>query len=760
MPVFNKEEMKKQWFLFYLPLVSEWPYDSVLTMIINTREIDACLSGEIGDPHSVLGLHSLGVGKGMVARCLSPAADRVELVDLRTRDRYPMDRLVSTGFFELHLPLETEVFNYRLLFTRGDEQWDWEDPYRFSPTVENNDLKGFNEGVDRRPFLKLGSRPRTHEGVDGISFVVWAPSAQSVHLVGDFNSWHPHSLPMRALGSSGCRELFIPHAQVGQKYKYRVLGADGVLREKGDPFAFRCEPPPGNASIVHPLEGREDGRGPMSPLSELNPRELPISIYEMHLGSWKFNERDNRPLSYLELADCLPRYLKDLGFSHVEFLPPSEYPYGASWGYQVTGFYAPTHRYGSPDDFKSLVDACKEAGIGVVLDWVPAHFPSDEFALAKFDGTCLFEHEDPRQGVHAEWDTLIFNYGRPETRSFLIGSAVSWLDRFGVSGFRVDAVASMLYLDYGRKEGEWIPNREGGNHNLEAIEFVRQFNQSIHEEYPGVISIAEESTAFPQITQPPDVGGLGFDFKWNMGWMHDVLGYFGTPPQERSNQHDKLTFGATYQFSENFVQAFSHDEVVHGKGSLANKMNLSEQTERLANLRALLAFQWTWPGKKTLFMGCEFGQWKEWDFDSALDWSLLELSLHEGLAKLVRDLNQNYLGHSGWAKHDHYADKFRWGDCGDKERQTLSFLRFGEDTHDTLLVACNFSNQLVHREWGCPYPGDWKVLLDTDSPDYGGDGTAGDTRFGTMTQPCEDLPHALSFSVGRWSVRILCPDYA
>jgi len=387
MPVFNKEEMKKQWFLFYLPLVSGWPYDSALTMIINAREIDACLSGEIGDPHSVLGLHSLGVGKGMVARCLSPSADRVELVDLRTRDRYPMDRLVSTGFFELHLPLETEVFPYRLLFTRGDEQWDWEDPYRFSPTVENADLKGFNEGVDRRPFLKLGSHPRTHEGVDGVSFVVWAPSAQSVHLVGDFNLWHPHSLPMRALGSSGCRELFIPHAQVGQKYKYRVLGADGVLREKGDPFAFRCEPPPGNASIVHPLGKREDGRGFMSPLSEFNPRESPISIYEMHLGSWKFNERENRPFSYLELADCLPRYVKDLGFSHIEFLPPSEYPYGASWGYQVTGFYAPTHRYGSPDDFKSLVDRCKEAGIGVILDWVPAHFPSDEFALSRFDGT-------------------------------------------------------------------------------------------------------------------------------------------------------------------------------------------------------------------------------------------------------------------------------------------------------------------------------------------------------------------------------------
>jgi 1,4-alpha-glucan branching enzyme len=729
-------------------------------MIISTREIDACLSGETGDPHSVLGLHPLGSGKGMVARCLSPAADRVELIDLRTHDTHPFERLDANGFFELHLPLETGLFPYLLHSRSGEEQWEWEDPYRFSPVVENDELRGFNEGSDRRPFLKLGSHPRAIEEVEGVSFVVWAPSARSVHLVGDFNSWNPNSLPMRALGSSGCRELFVPQARVGQKYKYRVLGADGVLREKSDPFAFKCESPPGNASIVHPLGARESGDCSLSPLSPGNPQESPLSIYEMHLGSWKFHEGENRPLSYLELADCLPRYLADLGFSHVEFLPPSEYPYGASWGYQVTGFYAPTHRYGSPEDFKVLVDACKDSGVGVIVDWVPAHFPADEFALASFDGTCLFEHEDPRLGRHAEWGTLIFNYGRPETRSFLIGSAICWLDRFGVSGFRVDAVASMLYLDYGRKDGEWIPNRDGGNHNLEAIDFIRQFNHAIHEEYPGAISIAEESTAFPKITQPPKAGGLGFDFKWNMGWMHDVLGYFRTPPRERPSQHDKLTFGATYQFSENFVQAFSHDEVVHGKGSLANKMNLPAHSERLANLRALLALQWTWPGKKTLFMGCEFGQWKEWDFDSALDWGLLDSPLHAGLVNLVRDLNQNYLGHAGWAKADHRSDKFRWVDCGDKERQTLSFLRLGEDTRDTLLVACNFSNQLVHRDWGCPHPGNWRVLLDTDSSDYGGGGSANGNEFSSNPNPCNGLAQTLSFSVGRWSVRILCSDYA
>lgn len=726
-------------------------------MIIGKMEMQACLSGKTGNPHGFLGLHSLGSGKGMVARCLDPGADSVSLLDLRSQTEHSMERLDPSGFFELSLPSDHERFAYLLVSRRGEVSCKWEDPYRFLPVIGNEELRGFNEGWDRRPFEKLGSVPRKVDGVDGVSFVVWAPSAQSVHLTGDFNGWSTISLPMRALGSSGCRELFVPQAKIGQKYKYRVLGLDGTLREKADPFAFRCESPPGNASIIHARNESGPGSGSLSPIHPLNPREEPLSIYEMHLGSWRFDEKERRPLTYLELADCLPGYLTDLGFSHVEFLPPSEYPYGASWGYQVTGFYAPTHRYGSPRDFKSLVDACKESGVGVIVDWVPAHFPSDEFALARFDGTCLFEHEDPRQGRHAEWDTLIFNYGRGEVKSFLIGSAISWLERFGVSGYRVDAVASMLYLDYGRKDGEWVPNRRGGNHNLEAIDFIRQFNQSIHEEFPGVISIAEESTAFAQITQPPQVGGLGFDFKWNMGWMHDVLGYFQAPPAQRPDHHDGLTFGATYQFSENFIQAFSHDEVVHGKGSLANKMNLEGHSERLANLRSLLALQWTWPGKKTLFMGCEFGQWKEWDFDSALDWKLLESPLHSGLSKLVSDLNNNYLTHPGWAKTDHLSDKFRWVDCNDRKGQTLSFLRYGEKMEETFLVACNFSGQLVHRDWGCPHATSWRVLLDTDSPSYGGAGEAGGTEFSISTNPSGDLPNSLTFSVGKWSVRILVP---
>ena len=721
-------------------------------MILSQDELNSCVSGKLGNPHAFLGLHSLGNKKGLVARAIDPLAEKVFLINKETKDIFPLLKIHPEGLFEGEISSILSSFSYGFRSVRSGLEVDWDDPYGFLPHIQNHDLASFNQGTDRRPFDKLGSFPTQKKGLDGVAFVLWAPSALSVHVTGDFNQWNPISLPMRSLGSSGCREIFVPNAKVGEKYKFRVLGADGVMREKTDPFGLKFEAPPGNASIIHSRDfGHRDRDEHLIP----DMRSKAFSIYEMHLGSWKFSDDENRPLSYLELAEQLPVYLSDMGFSHVEFLPVSEYPFGASWGYQVTGFYAPTNRYGTPEEFKVLVDSCKNAGIGVILDWVPAHFPSDEFSLANFDGTCLFEHQDPRQGKHAEWDTLIFNYGRAEVRSFLIGSAICWLDRFGVDGFRVDAVASMLYLDYGRKDGEWIPNQYGGNENLEAIEFIRQFNEAIHQEYPGVVSIAEESTAFPQITQPPHVGGLGFDFKWNMGWMHDVLSYFQTNPSDRSHFHDKLTFGATYQFSENFVQAFSHDEVVHGKGSLVNKMGLTLEADRLANLRALLSLQWTWPGKKTLFMGCEFGQWKEWDCDAQLDWELLNYSLHEGVRKLVRDLNKLYLNHSSWSNNDHKGDKFRWIDCNDKSNQTLSFLKYGDDPHDTLLVACNFSERLLHRNWGCPHPGKWRVLFDSDSPDYGGDGAAGATEFYSQPHECNSFPQSLSFSVGRWSVRIL-----
>ena len=723
-------------------------------MIIQDSEIKSCLSGQLGDPHFFLGVHRLEPGNKWVARALDTHALEITLVNEAGEFKVPLKKVAEGGLFEAVFKSVQPLGQYRFISKYKNSINEWTDPYSFKPYFQEEELRSFNQGTDRRPFQKLGSIPVEHQGVSGISFLVWAPSAKSVHLVGDFNLWNPVSLPMRSLGSSGCRELFVPFAKIGDKYKYRILGVDGILREKTDPFAFRFEPPTGNASIIqsrNPLVGCDLQ-------SRRDPRTSPLSVYEMHLGSWKHHQVENRPLSYLELADELPAYLSKMGFSHVEFLPPSEYPYGASWGYQVTGYYAPTYRYGTPEEFAVLIQRLKEKKIKVLIDWVPAHFPADDFSLSRFDGTCLFEHEDPRQGRHAEWGTLCYNYGRAEVRSFLIGSAISWIERFGVDGFRVDAVASMLYLDYGRKDGEWVPNCQGGNHNLEAIEFLKQFNQAIHEEFPDVVSIAEESTAFPKITQPPHLGGLGFDFKWNMGWMHDVLGYFSTAPEKRSHSHDQLTFGAMYQFSENFVQAFSHDEVVHGKGSLVNKMNLGEEEHRLANLRSMIALQWTWPGKKTLFMGCEFGQWKEWDFEASLDWELLGFSSHLGLSTLVSDLNKMYLNHPTWAESDHESDKFEWIDCNDAEGQTLSFVKFGTHTQDTLLVACNFSSQLCHRDWGCPHPGKWSVVLDTDARIYGGDGASGASKFQTFNQSLDNQLQKLSFSVNKWSVRILTPE--
>ncbi|HAU60268.1 MAG TPA: 1,4-alpha-glucan branching enzyme [Opitutae bacterium] len=720
-------------------------------MIIQDSEIKSCLSGRLGDPHFFLGVHRLEKGNKLVARALDTYALEITLVSETGKFKVPLKKIAEGGLFEVVFNSVQPLGRYRFISKYKNSINEWTDPYSFKPYFQEERLRSFNQGTDRRPFQKLGSIPVEHQGVSGISFLVWAPSAKSVHLVGDFNLWDPVSLPMRSLGSSGCRELFVPFAKIGDKYKFRILGADGVMREKTDPFAFRFEPPPGNASIIqspNPLVGCDLQ-------SSRDPRTSPLSVYEMHIGSWKHHQMENRPLSYLELADELPAYLSKMGFSHVEFLPPSEYPYGASWGYQVTGYYAPTYRYGTPEEFAVLIQRLKEKKIKVIIDWVPAHFPTDDFSLSRFDGTCLFEHEDPRQGRHAEWGTLCYNYGRAEVRSFLIGSAISWIERFGVDGFRVDAVASMLYLDYGRKDGEWVPNCHGGNHNLEAIEFLKQFNQVIHEEFPDVVSIAEESTAFPKITQPTHMGGLGFDFKWNMGWMHDILGYFSTSPEKRSHSHDQLTFGAMYQFSENFVQAFSHDEVVHGKGSLVNKMNLGEEGHRLANLRSMIALQWTWPGKKTLFMGCEFGQWKEWDFEASLDWELLEFSQHQGLSTLVADLNNMYLTHPTWAESDHESDKFEWIDCNDAEGQTLSFVKFGATVQDTLLVACNFSSQLCDRDWGCPHSGEWEVALDSNALQYGGKSLKLGSRFSTFEEPRNDQTFGLRFSIERWSVLIL-----
>ena len=729
-------------------------WDEVVT--ISEKELETFLSGEIGDPHAVLGMRTMAECGSVVVRAFLPGAERVELFDPVTTKTFPLSRIAEDGFFECEIPRRKKVFSYLLRSHGQGGEREFRDPYSFLPTTSNEDLAPFNCGEERRPHEKLGAIPREFLGETGVSFVVWAPYARQIFLVGDFNDWDEVSLPMRPLGPSGCWELFVPFASPGQKYKFRIHGADGNQVVKADPFAAFCEPPPGNASVIHDFSAMSPVDSPS--LRGTTPCSEPISVYEVHLGSWRRSNTENRPLSYLELAETLPNYVRDLGFTHIEFLPPAEHPFTGSWGYQITGFYAPTSRFGTPEEFANLVAACHEVGLGVILDWVPGHFPTDEFGLARFDGSCLFEHEDPRKGFHADWGTLVFNYGRPEVCSFLFGSVFSWLDRYGVDGFRVDAVAAMLYLDYSRKDGEWLPNELGGRENLEAIDFLRRFHDALCEEYPSALSIAEESTAFPKVTEPVPDGGLGFHFKWNMGWMHDVLAYLGTPQAERPDSHGSLTFGATYQFSEKFVQAFSHDEVVHGKGSLVNKMNAPDKAEQLAQLRALYALQWTWPGKKTLFMGSEFAQWKEWDCDGELDWSLLELPAHAGVSNLLRDLNRLYRERPSWPAGDHLADKFDWVSPEDAESRTLSFLRSGETPEETLLVACNFGDAPGDMRLGCPAPGSWRVILDTADQAYGGTGSGNQGVLSAEQRPAHGFPQSLQLLLSPLSVLLLEPQ--
>ena len=559
----------------------------------------------------------------------------------------------------------------------------------------------------------------------GTAFAVWAPEARRVSVVGDFNNWDGRYHMMRTLGASGIWEIFIPGIRPGARYKYEILGPNGpVPFLKSDPYAVRFEPPPHNASIVHSLDGYtwQDAAW-LAQRAATDWQRKPVSIYELHLGSWKRVPEDGgRPLTYRELASQLPAYLTGMGFTHVEFMPPAEHPFDGSWGYQVTGFYAPTQRFGTPHDFMALVDALHAASIGVIIDWVPAHFPRDAFALEAFDGTHLYEHADPRQGSHLDWGTLIFNYGRHEVRTFLAGSALAWLDRFHVDGLRVDAVASMLYLDYSRKEGEWIPNKFGGRENLEAIHFLRHTNELVHQHFPGALLIAEESTSFAGVTRPVHEGGLGFDLKWNMGWMHDTLEYFAKDPLYRKWHHNLLTFGMLYQYSEKFVQAFSHDEVVHGKGSMLNKMPQPDIARRAQNLRAFYAFMWAWPGKKTLFMGNEFGQYAEWKYDQSLDWHLLQYAPHKGLQLLVGDLNKLYREDDALARNEQFPGSFQWLEANDADNSVLTFLRLSTDGGLAWMVAANFTPVERTYRIGVPCDGQWREAINTDAPAYNGHG--------------------------------------
>jgi len=697
-------------------------------VIVTETELESIRHAACAAPHAILGMHPHREPKqaGVVVRAFLDDAKTCEVVDLEAPEanRYPMERLSEDGFFEAWIPGRDKVFPYRLRTERyNGEIRQFYDPYSFLPTLSEDDVYLFNEGSDHRAYRKLGAHVREVDGVQGVAFAVWAPNAARVSVVGAFNHWDGRYHPMRSLGASGIWEVFVPGLEAGEKYKFEIGTPHGYPHLKTDPYGFQFEAPPYNSAIVHDPDQYVWGdEAWMSRRAETPWHRRPISIYEVHAGSWKRVVEDAaRPLTYRELAHELADYVTRMNYTHVEFMPLTEFPYEGSWGYQVTGFFAPTHRFGSPDDFRYLVDTLHQRGIGVIMDWVPAHFPADSFALSHFDGTALYEHADPRQGFHHDWGTLIFNYGRNEVRNFLIASALVWCDCYHIDGLRVDAVASMLYLDYSREEGEWIPNQYGGNENLEAIDFIRATNDLVHHYFPGALMIAEESTSFDGVTRATSEGGLGFDLKWNMGWMHDTLEYFKNDPLFRKFDHWQLSFGMLYQYSERFTLVFSHDEVVHGKGSLLLKMPGEPISSKARHLRSLFGLMWAWPGKKTLFMGQDFGQSREWRYDASLDWHLLQYIDHEGTQRWVQDLNRVYLELPGLANWDFDPGGFEWVNCEDAENGVLSFLRKGDAVTETLLAVGNFTP--VVREGyrvGVPLEGHWEEILNSDAKEYGG----------------------------------------
>ncbi|SEM80551.1 1,4-alpha-glucan branching protein GlgB [Nitrosomonas marina] len=591
--------------------------------------------------------------------------------------------------------------------------------------LTEGDIYLFRQGTHARLYDKLGAHQIVHKNQQGTFFAVWAPNAQSVSVIGDFNNWSTdaHPLKMRR-DDSGVWEGFIPGLLSGTVYKYHIASRyHGYRVDKGDPFAFCWETPPKTASKTWDIDYEWNDADWMNNRKAVNDLDAPLSIYEMHLGSWRRQvEDDNRPLNYRELARWLPEYMREMNFTHVEFLPVTEHPFYGSWGYQTTGYFSPTARYGTPQDFMYLVDCLHQQGIGVILDWVPSHFPDDAHGLHYFDGTYLFEHADPKRGYHPEWQSYIFNYGRHEVRAFLISSALFWLDKYHIDGLRVDAVASMLYLDYGRREGEWTPNQHGGNEDLDAVSFLRSLNEAVYRDYPGVQTIAEESTAWPAVSRPTYVGGLGFGMKWNMGWMHDTLTYFSKDPIYRKHHHNQLTFSLWYAFNENFLLPFSHDEVVHGKGSMIGKMP-GDDWQKFANLRALYGYMYGHPGKKLLFMGSEFAQWSEWNHDRSLEWELLQYSPHRGIQDWLKDLNHFYRNEAALYEQDFASEGFEWVDCNDWEESTISFIRSAKRSGDVILAVCNFTPiPRMNYRVGVPRGGWWREVLNSDATQYGGSG--------------------------------------
>jgi 1,4-alpha-glucan branching enzyme len=688
--------------------------------VLSEKAVTAICYGDHEDPFSVLGMHADRAGELWV-RTFQPDAAMVAVIDAWTGERVAeLRRRGGEGVFEGKIPGRKDRFGYRLRVNWYGVDRDVEDPYRFPPILGEMDVWLLAEGTHYRPYERLGAHPKEIEGVPGTAFAVWAPNAKRVSVVGDFNHWDGRRHPMRLRNECGVWEIFLPHVGPGAHYKYEIKAKNGkLLALKADPYGFRSEMRPATASVVHPLPpliapGDAARR-------RANAFDAPISIYEVHLGSWRRKlEEGYRFLTWRELAEELIPYTVDMGFTHLELMPVSEHPFDASWGYQPLGLYAPSARFGSPEDFRDFVERCHAAGLGVIADWVPGHFPSDPHGLGYFDGTHLFEHADPKEGFHRDWNTLIFNYGRNEVKNYLIGNALYWLERYGVDGLRVDAVASMLYRDYSRPSGEWIPNYYGGRENLEAVAFMRRTNEIIGTERPEAITVAEESTAWPLVSRPPSVGGLGFHYKWNMGWMHDTLEYMKRDPVHRKHHHDELTSTLLYAFQENFVLPLSHDEVVHGKGSLLARMP-GDRWQKFANLRAYFGFMFTHPGKKLLFMGAEFAQEREWNHDEALDWHLLSEPFHAGMQALVRDLNRIYRTAPALHERDFEPEGFEWIDAHDRDRCVLSYLRRGRDRDKCMVVVCNLTPVPRHGyRIGVPNQGRYEERINTDSRYYGG----------------------------------------
>ncbi len=714
---------------------------------ISKEKMESIINADCHDPFSILGMHPLEKEKGVCVRVFIPAAKKIKVIDrYDSQNSWIMDKVEERGFFELTLPGK-DFFAYFLEIEEEEGVRVTADPYSFLPFFSEFDLHLFNEGTYHFAYERLGAHVLEVGGIKGVYFSVWAPNARRVSVVGDFNKWDGRIHQMRVLGNSGVWEIFVPQAGEGAKYKFEIKTREGNLLLKADPYAFFSEMRPATASIVYnlsPFSWKDEEW--MERRKSQNLLSSPWSIYEVHLGSWRRGE-DNSFLNYRDLAHQLVAYAKEMGFTHIELLPIAEHPFDASWGYQVTGYFAPTSRFGTPEDFRYFVDYCHREGIGVILDWVIAHFPKDAHGLGRFDGTALYEHLDPRRGEHPHWGSYIFNYGRDEVRTFLISNAFYWFKEYHIDALRVDAVASILYLDYGRNEGEWIPNPYGGKENLDAIGFLRYLHENVYRSFPGIATIAEESTAWPGVTLPPYLGGLGFLFKWNMGWMNDFLTYISKDPIYRKHYHQNLTFPLLYAFSENFILPISHDEVVHGKKNLIDKMP-GDWWQKFANVRLSFATMLGYPGKKLMFMGVEFGQWREWNHDGELDWFLLGYETHCQLQRLVKDLNHLYITERSLFELDYSWQGFEWIDCNDADNSVISFVRKSKDSGDFLVFVSNFTPvPRFNYRIGVAREGFYQEILNTDSEVYGGSNLGNWGGVWTEDIPAHGRPFSLNLTL-------------